>query len=182
MTQLLQLQWGEKIPTPPTLKHCSVCQINNRQNMPLTTQWSQGFDSRGPPASLVTRQITVFHSLHFIHCISLPLLERWRLICRNELGNIKNWALSSEHSIARVLSCFSCVRIFATLWTIVCQVSPSMGFSRQEHWSGLPFPPPGNLSNPRIKFVSLMSPALAGGFFTTSATWEALWGQMKSLF
>ena len=48
-----------------------------------------------------------------------------------------------------------------------------MGFSRQEHWSGLPFPPPGDLPNPGIKPVSFMSPALAGGFITTSTTWEA---------
>ena len=46
-------------------------------------------------------------------------------------------------------------------------------FSRQEYWSGLPCPPPGNLPNPGIKPTSLMSPALASGFFTTSATWEA---------
>ena len=49
-----------------------------------------------------------------------------------------------------------------------------MGFSRQEDWSGLPFPSPGNLPNPGIEPMSLMSPALAGGFFTASATWEAL--------
>ena len=45
-----------------------------------------------------------------------------------------------------------------------------MGFSRQEYWSGLPFAPPGHLPNPGIQLKSLMSPALAGGFFTTSAT------------
>ena len=49
----------------------------------------------------------------------------------------------------------------------------SMGFSRQEYWSGLPFPPPGDLPNPGIKPISLMSPALAVRFFTTSAIWEA---------
>ena len=49
-----------------------------------------------------------------------------------------------------------------------------MGFSRQEYWSGLPCPPPGDLPNPGIEPVSLTSPALAGRFFTTSATWEAL--------
>ena len=55
-----------------------------------------------------------------------------------------------------------------------CSQPPlSMGFSRQEYWSGLPCPPPGDLPNPGIEPVSLMSPALAGGFFTTSATWEA---------
>ena len=49
-----------------------------------------------------------------------------------------------------------------------------MGFSRQEHWSGWPCPPPGDLPDPGIEPVSLKSPALAGGFFTTSATWETL--------
>ena len=49
-----------------------------------------------------------------------------------------------------------------------------MGFSRQEYWSGLPCLPPGDLPNPGIKPESLKFPALAGGFFTTSATWEVL--------
>ena len=48
-----------------------------------------------------------------------------------------------------------------------------MEFSRQEFWSELPFLPAGNLPNPGIKPVSLESPALAGGFFTTWAVWEA---------
>ena len=48
-----------------------------------------------------------------------------------------------------------------------------MGFSRQEYWSGLLFPSPGDLPDPGMKPVSLTSLALAGGFFTTSATWEA---------
>ena len=49
-----------------------------------------------------------------------------------------------------------------------------MEFSRQECWSGLPFPTPGNLPNPGIEPTSLMSPGLAGRFFTTSPTWEVL--------
>ena len=49
-----------------------------------------------------------------------------------------------------------------------------MGIFRQESWCALPFPPPGDLPNPGIKPTSLVSPALAGGFLTTSATWEAL--------
>ena len=48
-----------------------------------------------------------------------------------------------------------------------------MGFSRQEHWSGLPCPPPWDHSNPRIESVSLKSPALAVVFFTSSTIWEA---------
>ena len=53
--------------------------------------------------------------------------------------------------------------------------SVSMGFSRQEYWSGLLFPSPGNLPNPGIESMSLMSPALTGRFFSTSTTWEAQW-------
>ena len=49
-----------------------------------------------------------------------------------------------------------------------------MGFSRQERWSGLPFPPSGNLPDPGFEPTSLMFLALGGGFFTTNATWEAL--------
>ena len=48
-----------------------------------------------------------------------------------------------------------------------------MGFSRQGYWSELSFPPPGDLPYPVIEHVSLMPPASAGGFFTTSATWKA---------
>ena len=69
-------------------------------------------------------------------------------------------------------SLFSPVQFFATLWTKACQAPLSMGFSRQEYWSGLPCPPPGDLPNPGMEPASLMSPALAGGFFITSATWE----------
>ena len=49
----------------------------------------------------------------------------------------------------------SCVRLFATPWTVAYQASPSMGFSRQEYWSGLPFPSPGDLPDPGIKPGSL---------------------------
>ena len=64
-------------------------------------------------------------------------------------------------------SCFSHVLFFATLWTVVYQAPLSMGFSKQEYWSGLPCPPPGDLPNSGIEPTSLVSPALAGGFFTT---------------
>ena len=73
---------------------------------------------------------------------------------------------------ACVLSHFSHVQLFGTLGTVARQAPLSMEFSRQEHWSGLPFPSPGDLPDPGIKPASLMSPALAGGFFTTSATGE----------
>ena len=57
-------------------------------------------------------------------------------------------------------------------WTVAFQVPLSVEFFRQNYWSGLPCFPPGNLPYPGIKPASLMSPALAGGFFTTSTTWE----------
>ena len=70
-----------------------------------------------------------------------------------------------------VLSRCSLVCIFETSWTVARPAPLSMGFSRQEYWSGLPFPPPGDLltqgSNPHF-----LSPALAGLFVTTSATWK----------
>ena len=53
----------------------------------------------------------------------------------------------------------------ATPWTVARQASLSMGFSRQEYWSGLPFPSPGDLPDPGIKLRSLASPASAGRFF-----------------
>ena len=73
-----------------------------------------------------------------------------------------------------MLSCSVCltrVWLFATPWTVACQVPLSVGFSRQEYWNGLPSPPPGNLPNPGIEPASL---ALAGVFFTTRATCEVL--------
>ena len=57
--------------------------------------------------------------------------------------------------------------------TVAHQAPLSMGFSRQEYWSGLPCPPPGDLPDPGIELESLISPTLADSFFTTSATWEA---------
>ena len=64
------------------------------------------------------------------------------------------------------------VQLFSTLGTGAHQAPLFMGFSRQEYWSGLPFPPPMALSNPGIEPASLMTPTLVSGLFTTSATWE----------
>ena len=69
-----------------------------------------------------------------------------------------------------MLSHFSRVQLFVILWTVARQALLSKEFSRQEHWSGLPCPPPGDLPDPGIKPASLTSPALSGRFFTTSAT------------
>ena len=62
--------------------------------------------------------------------------------------------------VLRMMSCFSHVQLFATLWTVACQAPLSVGFSRQEYWSELPCPPPGDLPNLGIKPASPAAPAL----------------------
>ena len=66
------------------------------------------------------------------------------------------------------------LQLSRTEWTIARQAPLSMGFSRQEYWSGLPCPPAGDLPNLGIKPASFMPPILAGEFFTTPSTWESL--------
>ena len=61
----------------------------------------------------------------------------------------------------------SCVQPFATPWTVVCQAPLCMGFSRQEYWNRLPFPPPGKLPDPGVEPECPVTPELAGRFFTT---------------
>ena len=77
--------------------------------------------------------------------------------CRFSICAYCRVCISSVQSLSRV-------RLFATPWTVAYQAPPSMGFSRQECWSGLPFPSPGDLPDPEIES---MSSALAGGFFAT---------------
>ena len=99
--------------------------------------------------------------------------------------------IQSSSSGVCVLRRFSFVWLFVIPWTVASQAPLSMGFSRQEYWNGLPCPPPGDLPDPGIEPGSLTSPALAGKFFTTNATWEAhsssssqsifFWGTIKPL-
>ena len=76
-----------------------------------------------------------------------------------------------------MFSHFNRAQLFATLWTVSCQAPLSMGFRRQEYWSGLPFPSPGDLPDPGIKPTSLIfciGRQVFFFFFTTSANWEVL--------
>ena len=75
---------------------------------------------------------------------------------------------------AFMLSHFSRVQLFATLRTAVCQAPLSVGFSKQECWSGLPFPPPGDLPHPGIEPTPPVASALAEGFVTTEPVPSAL--------
>ena len=81
-------------------------------------------------------------------------------------------SLSAVPAAAAAAESLQSCLTFAALRTVAHQAPLSMGFSRQEYWSGLPCPPPGDLPDPGIEPASLMSPALADGFFTTSAPWE----------
>ena len=112
------------------------------------------------------------------HCPENPPIKRYPC-----LPKILNQVVSYYHFqtpfiaacvCACMLSHFSRVRLFAILWTVVYQAPLSMGFSRQEYWSGLLFPNPGDLPDPGIKPTSPISPALAGGVFTTNITWAVL--------
>ena len=97
------------------------------------------------------------------------------------------WCLGTWRGVIRVfcvcaLVCaqsLGCVWLSATLWTVAHQAPLSIGFSRHEYWSGLLFPPPGDVAVPGIE---LASPALAGGFFHQWATWEALKASQRESF
>ena len=103
---------------------------------------------------------------------SHPVVRTLRFTA-GDLGSMPGWGTrptSCPH--ACVLSHFSQAPLFLTLWTVAHQTPLSVGSSGQEYWHGLPCPPPGDLPNPGIKPASPRSPALAGGFFRTNATWE----------
>ena len=114
----------------------------------------------------------------FVCAYCLFIYSLWRNVCSYPLFifhlsylSLLFWILAPYHMCRAVLS--HCSQLCVTLWTIACQAPLSMGFSQQEYWSGLLCPPPGDLPKLGIKPVSLMSPALVGGFFATSTTWEA---------
>ena len=79
-----------------------------------------------------------------------------------------------RHNVCGVQS-LSCIWVFETPWTVAHQPPLSLGFLRQEHWTGLPFPPPGDLPDPGIEPTSHVSSTLAGRFFTTSTTYHCSW-------
>ena len=127
---------------------------------------------------------------YYFHCLKNGKKEMWTKLDYQFNASIKTSSLlgtkQGNETIENYNSCVaietliyhcvlvSCGRLFATPCAIACEVPQSMEFSRQAHWSGRPCPPPGHLPNPRIEPVSLVSPALAGGLFTTGATWETL--------
>ena len=123
----------------------------------------------------------LYHCMYVYYVLQSMLLNTWNTFNINAITpkTLNFYSLEIYHCFINplnvcVLSCFSCLQFFVTLWTVAHQSPLFMGFSRQEYWSGLPCPPSEDLPDPGIKPGSLMSPALASGLVTTSATWEAL--------
>ena len=110
----------------------------------------------------------------------------WRITVNNPppWGRSKNWrplrvlhqGLGIRTMVLSFVQSLSCVRYLVTPWTAARQAPLSMAFPRQEYWSRLPLPSPGDLSNPGIKPSSLVSPALAGRLQTSILT--ALYGKL----
>ena len=112
--------------------------------------------------------------LHFNCYVSLTRIHCFYRLGRTLFRMEDRFLELYTHVRACMLSRFSCVWLFVTLWIVASQAPLSIVFSRQEYWSGLPCPPPADLPNPRIEPTPLGSPAMAGRFFTTSSIWEAL--------
>ena len=125
--------------------------------------------------------ISALHALFFGVEILLPcgFLLYPHLPSQNKISfkeRPPNRGIPPEQRRRKLHACLpsrSVVFTSVTPWTGARQAPLSMGLPRQEQWSGLPFPPPGDLSDPGIKPVSLISPASAGRLFTASPTWEA---------
>ena len=130
--------------------------------------WSWGADISSPSHPQVNSQ----------QCVSMHTKFQDNPLSRSLTQRNDN---SENLTRVCVLSRFSHVQLLATLWAAACQAPLCMGFSRQEYWIGLPCTPPGDLPDWWIEPESLTSPALAGGFFTTSATWEAYWALYQYL-
>ena len=117
-----------------------------------------------------------------LRATSLNRIHTWQISMWKDTPNIWHQETQIKATVKYLLwketqhaSCvLSCIRLFETPWTVAHQAPLSMEFSRWEYKSGLPLPPPGDLPDPGIESSSLTSPTLAGGFFTTSATWKAL--------
>ena len=95
------------------------------------------------------------HHYHYHNCNGLNVCVPPKFIGWNpnpqcdgiRWWSLRSWGWSLQEWDVGMLSCFSNVQLFATLWTVACQAPLSMGFSRQEYWSGLPCPTPGDLAS-----------------------------------
>ena len=105
-----------------------------------------------------------------LECVLCALLHSWPLGFRLSLWDGHCLSLSVSNTDLCALFIELCLTLYSP-WTVAHQAPLSMELYKQEYWSGLPFPTPRDLPNPGIKPASLVSPALADGFFTTLAAW-----------
>ena len=96
-----------------------------------------------------------------LSCASRKLSSILSLMCQMPVALPRLWKIK----MSPIASMFSHIQFSVTLWTVAHQAPLSVGFSRQEYWSGLPFPTPGHLPDAGIEPMSPESPALAGRFF-----------------
>ena len=146
-----------------------------------TKMWVHGYILKKTLNILkITFQLQLLQNIGYICHVVWYILEPilYPIICTSPFSLLVTTSLFSIF-VSLFFFCYVCVlshsvtqlfQLFANLWTIAHQVPLSMGFSRQEYWRGLPCPPPEDLPDLGIEPAS---PALAGGFFATSATWEA---------
>ena len=127
----------------------------------LREKWSVEWECSLPPSDLDLNLADATFQPCDLDCVTSP----FKASVPSCLRHI--YCVYSRCSLL-VLSRFSCVQLCVTLWSAACQGPLSTGFFRQEYWSGLPCPPPGDLPNPGIQPMSLTSPALAGRFFTAN--------------
>ena len=148
---------------------CRIFVPKKRERNPLPSSFIKWFAVQSPayPCVCVCVCICVCVFVYVCVCVSL-------CVCVCACVFVCVCVCAPTARVRAVLSHFSRTRFFVTPWAVALQAPLSMGFSRQEDWSGLPGPPPGDLPHPGMASASLMSLALEGGLFTTSATREAL--------
>ena len=153
-------EWIKKLWYMYTMEYYSAIKMNEFESVPvrwMSLEWRKSEREK--------------------HHILMQVYGIWKndideLVCRAEIedSDIKN-RLMDMATEGEKMQLLSRAWLFVAPWTRAPQASLSMEFPRQEYWSGLPYPTPGDLPDSGIKLVSLTSPALAGKFFTTSATW-----------
>ena len=172
------------LPTRSELDYCEICNSDNKKGNTGWPSIGSAFYSSIPqrhtcasahiPLSnlvMSRRSCEVLEKYNLCYFPISSLVEQNHTIFRAE-------RYTTMHVCAQLLSC---VQLLATSWTVAHQAPLSLEFSRQEFWSGVPFPPLGDLPNPGIKPTSLASPLVAVRFLTTSTTWEAPYMSMATI-
>ena len=144
-----------------------------RRTTPNHLRWKESL-LETPPILLATVSLSKEIPQLSVHMLTIFIIRKlflwfhWQSYCSIRLSFLDRYRCQDILHV-----CVQVTQSYPTLCSpmdCMLPATPSMGFSRQESWSGMPCPPPGDLPNPGIKPVSLMSPALADGFFTTSTT------------